>query len=104
MKKIYTFTGIILIIISVIVIIAITNERNTQQHAWNESYDYCSRCTPNETDEIATDYESLTEEERIEIAREKMKRLEELSEREVGWSQFTPENPVTVPKPVKYDK
>jgi hypothetical protein len=119
MKKIYIFPVLIALFVIIIVASAINNECNENSTpAWNEN-PYCARCSESIIEEVAPDYDEMSYEEKLKMLPEMQERLRqysqdkaeaeknlpdvykkgaELAKRKRGWSQFTPENPVTVPK------
>jgi hypothetical protein len=99
MKKIYIFPVLIALFVIIIVASAINNECNEDSTpAWNEN-PYCARCSESIIEEVAPDYDEMSYEEKLEYGKEMQKRLKSYKRGE-KWrsSQFTPENPVTVPK------
>jgi hypothetical protein len=95
MKKIYIFPVLIALFVIIIVASAINKECNEDSTpAWNEN-PYCARCSESIIEEVAPDYDEMSFEEKLEYGKEIQERLKNYKS---GSSQFTPENPVTVPK------
>jgi hypothetical protein len=122
MKKVYVFTSLIALIVIAVVSVAITNNCDENTPGWNE-HPYCARCSESIIDEVAPDYDNMSYEEKLKMLPEMKEKLKqysqdkaeaeknlpdvykkgaELANRKRGWSQFSPENPVTVPKQHKH--